>query len=304
MSSKYKPLAPLAGYLCFLLKAFLAVQVLAVADQIWTHYSTKSSVALLNSIEEPRDTTVESPLPAGLEEEGPQVEENKSETNPSESLDATPLSDLRELEQESVRLKQETDALIAESERIIEEADHVLRSANTMVVSLYASLALYAAYALLYVITSILFLKWVYRTYRNLRAFSGVEMKRSPAWAVWSYFVPIASLFIPPAVMEEMWVVSHRSASGGLAGLWWLLVVVSNFVGQGITNSYTRALASQNPLEAMASDRLFLLTLGIDLVDVAVTALTLMLVTRITAAYKQHIVERLIEVSSEVATST
>ena len=300
MSSKYKPLAPLAGHLCFLLKAFLVVQVLAVADQIWTHYSTKSSVSLLNSIEEPRDTTAESALPVGLEEKAPQVEENKSETNPSESLDATPLSDSKELEQESVRLKQETDALIAESEKIIEEADQVLRSANTMVVSLYASLALYAAYALLYVITSILFLKWVYRTYRNLRAFSGVEMKRSPAWAVWSYFVPIASLFIPPVVMEEMWVVSHRSASGGLVGLWWLSEIASIFAGQVITKSYTGALAGHNAIDAMASGKLFLLGIGSDLVELVLTVLTLVLVTRITAAYKQHIVEDLAYVPSAV----
>jgi hypothetical protein len=100
--------------------------------------------------------------------------------------------------------------------------------------------------------------------------------------------------------MEEMWVVSHRSASGGLVGLWWLSEIASIFAGQVITKSYTGALAGHNAIDAMASGKLFLLGIGSDLVELVLTVLTLVLVTRITAAYKQHIVEDLAYVPSAV----
>jgi hypothetical protein len=50
----------------------------------------------------------------------------------------------------------------------------------------------------------------------------------------------------------------------------------------------------------MASGKLFLLGIGSDLVELVLTVLTLVLVTRITAAYKQHIVEDLAYVPSAV----
>jgi hypothetical protein len=125
-------------------------------------------------------------------------------------------------------------------------------------IDVYSGLIIFLAYVVLYVITGILFLKWIYRTNRNLHAFSRVTMKYTPSWAVWSYFVPIANLFVPPAVMSELWAVSHKSTSGGLASLWWLFVIFSEVASR----AFMTAMRKAKGFESLTSDRLFLFSLG------------------------------------------
>jgi hypothetical protein len=311
MRNNYKPLAPLAGYLCFLLKAFVVVQVLSLADDVWTHYSLKSTLAELKSISNTDGKTEAPALPPSREDGELQARELVSDTATPASTDSLPKpgsDEMKQLEEDSDRRKRELDALIVESQKAIDEADRVLleakRSAYWQLFEAFFSFSLSVAYFLLYVLTGILFLKWVYRAYRNLRAFSDAQMKRTPEWAAWSYFIPIASLFVPPASMEEIWAASHKSGSGGLTALWWLLVIVSNVLVRAWLNSFAGAMKNANPIEAFASDRFFLQSLAADLLQLGVTALTLVLVARITAAYKQNIVENLGEAPSEVATSS
>lgn len=69
-------------------------------------------------------------------------------------------------------------------------------------------------------ITAVFFLLWTYRSYRNLSALSGRDLRFSPGWAVGWYFVPIMNLFRPYQVMKEIWEGSDPEADPSRPGAW------------------------------------------------------------------------------------
>ena len=91
---------------------------------------------------------------------------------------------------------------------------------------------------LVFVITGICFLKWVYRANVNCRGFGATNMTHTPGWAVGYYFIPILSLIRPFQDMTEVWKVSQDPKSwqsqdgSGLVGTWWMLWIASNLFGQ------------------------------------------------------------------------
>jgi hypothetical protein len=314
----YKPLAGLSSVLCFLLKALIAVQFFSAASDIWTHFSLKSSIADLKSAQEElasvindsrelveQSRALDEEIEKGLAELESATKDAKNLLDPTAtaSTQADRNNAARNELQEATT--DTSDDLVSEAPSEIladalREAEQPIPAAEGdsasewwFLLDLYSGLFLFFAYLVLYIITGVLFLKWVYRANRNLRAFSGVEMKYGPAWAVWSYFVPIACFFVPPAVMAEIWAVSHRAKSGGLVGLWWLFVVVSALASEVSWKAFVSAFRQPNKLEAFTSDRIFLLSLGQSLLELVVTVLTLMLVARVTAAYSRNIVENL-----------
>lgn len=92
-----------------------------------------------------------------------------------------------------------------------------------------------AASLLIGLVTGILFLVWLHRANRNLRAFRTEEIHYSPALAVGSFFIPIVSLVWPFMAMREIWKASDPdlppfakesfrfSKLGMLVPLWWVL---------------------------------------------------------------------------------
>ena len=64
------------------------------------------------------------------------------------------------------------------------------------------------------IITGITFLRWIYRSNKNLRVLSDEAMTFTPGWSVGWYFVPFANLYKPYQVMKEIWTVSHKSEAG------------------------------------------------------------------------------------------
>jgi len=64
-----------------------------------------------------------------------------------------------------------------------------------------------------YVATIIIFLMWLYRCYTNLPAFVAyrANIGYSPGWAVGSFFVPFANLFVPYQATKELWRKSQSS---------------------------------------------------------------------------------------------
>ncbi|MCH8121324.1 MAG: DUF4328 domain-containing protein [Planctomycetes bacterium] len=124
------------------------------------------------------------------------------------------------------------------------------------------------------IILGITFLRWIYRTNKNLRTLSGEQMTFTPGWSVGWYFVPIANLFKPYQAMKEIWHISHKNESTtySLVGWWWCLWIVSNFP----VDSY------------IASTMAFIVSDGL---NVILNIVALMLVTRIGMAYSKNIVE-------------
>lgn len=64
-------------------------------------------------------------------------------------------------------------------------------------------------YLVVYIITSVLFLRWVYVSNRNARALGASDMQHSPGWSVGWYFIPIATLWKPYQAMKEIYKASH-----------------------------------------------------------------------------------------------
>ena len=89
-----------------------------------------------------------------------------------------------------------------------------------------------------YVVTGILFIVWLRRSYRNLLAF-GVGRTRFPdGWAIGAWFVPVLNLFRPKQIVDECWQESgpgatRRGPTGyrrstrvpTLLNLWWGLMI-------------------------------------------------------------------------------
>lgn len=84
----------------------------------------------------------------------------------------------------------------------------------------------------------IFFLKWMYRSYKNLQAFNRKNLRSSPAGAVFWWFIPFANLIIPLRIINEIW---HKSdynyadsdefsanpSSPVLHNIWWTFWVIS-----------------------------------------------------------------------------
>lgn len=93
-------------------------------------------------------------------------------------------------------------------------------------------------YLVVYIITAITFLKWIYRANLNCHCFGTRDMKFSPGWSIGWYFIPFMNLFKPYQAMKEIWLVSKdpqkwQSQKGSLLlGIWWALWIVSNILGQ------------------------------------------------------------------------
>jgi hypothetical protein len=139
----------------------------------------------------------------------------------------------------------------------------------------------------LFIMLGITFLRWIYRTNKNLGAYSGERMTFTPGWSVGWYFIPVANLFKPYQAMKELWNVSHKkeSADHVILGWWWFLWIVSNVLGRlAFKNAMRAEIAEDYILSAVTY-------IASDGIDVALNVAALMLVTRIGAAYSRNIVE-------------
>ena len=56
----------------------------------------------------------------------------------------------------------------------------------------------------LLVVTAVVFIIWFHRAYQQVRALGG-EMRYSDGWAIGSWFIPIAGLWIPKKLANDIW---------------------------------------------------------------------------------------------------
>ncbi len=99
----------------------------------------------------------------------------------------------------------------------------------------------------IFITTSIIFLFWENRAFKNLSPLGSIGLNYSSGWAVGAYFVPILGLFRPFQIMREIWKASDPdfisdgnngdvswkdSPSHFLLPLWWTLFLTESFFGQ------------------------------------------------------------------------
>jgi len=148
---------------------------------------------------------------------------------------------------------------------------------------------LMAGFLVSYTLSGIVFLKWVYRANRNLGLFADTKPQNSPSWAAWSFFVPIANIFIPPKIMQELYSIASKGAHSSLVGLWWTLAIIDYLVTKAGFRMMQRS--RNNPIAFLASNE----SLVIDLLNAGMAAAlgfaTLRLVQQISTAYAANIRE-------------
>lgn len=79
-----------------------------------------------------------------------------------------------------------------------------------------------------FIVCAVLIGIWTNRSHHNARSLDIEGLTVSPAWAVGSYFVPIANLFLPYRAMKQLWLGSLNAAeakpvSAVLPAVWWTL---------------------------------------------------------------------------------
>ncbi|NOU60392.1 DUF4328 domain-containing protein [Marinifilum caeruleilacunae] len=96
--------------------------------------------------------------------------------------------------------------------------------------------------------SAVLFAIWFYRGYKNYHTrFKHPSYNKS--WAIWGWIVPIASLFIPYKIMNEMYNDSKKKLlefsedysfinMTSLITFWWVLWILSNFVSNIVSKFF------------------------------------------------------------------
>ncbi|CAN5139774.1 hypothetical protein BH09PSE1_BH09PSE1_25910 [soil metagenome] len=109
---------------------------------------------------------------------------------------------------------------------------------------------------LAYVVGAVFVLCWYLRSIRNAHVLHrGIET--TPGWVVWSFFVPVVSLFRPYAMTSELWR-SSRQPDGwkalrdpAILRWWWGLLLGAGFASIG-ANIFSRAAENAQSLQQVA----------------------------------------------------
>ena len=97
-------------------------------------------------------------------------------------------------------------------------------------------------YLLVFVVTGIAFLRWIYFANYNTGSLGATGMHFTPGWAVGWYFVPVANLWKPYQALKEVFKASHpgflddwqHAPHPDILSLWWMLWVISNFIDRAV----------------------------------------------------------------------
>jgi hypothetical protein len=139
------------------------------------------------------------------------------------------------------------------------------------------------AQLLLFIVTGIVFLTWIYRANRNARALGAQGMRFTPGWTVGWFFVPIMSLWKPFQAMREIWQASVQPGNWQavttppLIGWWWAIYIINLFLGQIAFRMASAADGLDSAMNASA------VTLASDISSMVLDVIAFLLVGKIAA---------------------
>jgi len=100
---------------------------------------------------------------------------------------------------------------------------------------------------LIFLITIIPFLMWLYRVHRNLPALGATNLKFSPGWVVGYFFIPILNISRPYEAVKEIWKGSdpdwsfsslEKAPVSHLIGFWWAIFLFSGVMNYTVGKDY------------------------------------------------------------------
>jgi uncharacterized protein DUF4328 len=134
---------------------------------------------------------------------------------------------------------------------------------------------------LIFVVSGIWILRWIYVACSNARDLAAGPMKFSPGWSVGWYFIPILLLWKPYQAMKEIWRVSADPRNpdsvpdSGLLSLWWFFFIVATLSGNA---SFRLTLRAQEIGELQAAN---VVTLVSDIASIPLAIALMAIVRRI-----------------------
>jgi uncharacterized protein DUF4328 len=96
---------------------------------------------------------------------------------------------------------------------------------------------------LVFILSGIAWLLWLYRAYANLRLVGTRQSRFTPGWAVGYWFVPLVNLVRPYQIVADLWRRSDTqngeatvvpSGVPALLPLWWGVYLIDNIMGRVI----------------------------------------------------------------------
>ncbi|MDH7482968.1 MAG: DUF4328 domain-containing protein [Armatimonadota bacterium] len=141
---------------------------------------------------------------------------------------------------------------------------------------------------IIFVVSGILILKWIYRANFNARQLGASEMQFTPGWSIGWYFIPIANLWKPYQVMEEIWKASANpqewksQSIPPLLGWWWFFWIVSNILENA---SFSMALKPAQIHELIVGN---IVTLISDVTRIPLCLIMLAIVSKIYEMQMSH----------------
>lgn len=138
----------------------------------------------------------------------------------------------------------------------------------------------------IFIVTTILVMKWIYRANFNSHMLGAVGMKFTPGWAVGWCFIPIANLWKPYQVMKEIWKTSSNPSDwenqhvSGILPWWWFFWLVSSI----IVSSFGRMIVRQSNVNDLASLMTYVEAIAlIDFIYILPTIMLILIIKRISA---------------------
>lgn len=135
-----------------------------------------------------------------------------------------------------------------------------------------------------FIITAILFLRWIHRANYNVRQLGAKNMKFTPGWAIGWYFIPIASLWKPYQAMKEIWKASKKpddweTQSGSpILPWWWFFYIMFSYLGVVSIRHVLRAKLAKELNELIEATTF---SIAYDISSILFAILTIVLVRRI-----------------------
>ena len=133
------------------------------------------------------------------------------------------------------------------------------------------------------VLSTIVLLIWTSRTNRACRDLGARGMEFTPGWAWGFWLIPILNLVKPFQIVRELWTTTDPDGRASpLVGCWWIAWLGSGFVARFAA----RDLPADATLEDFRhADHANLLSHGVDIIAFA---LTIVVVTKLTARLKAY----------------
>lgn len=96
---------------------------------------------------------------------------------------------------------------------------------------------------MVFIATCIVFIVWFHRARTNAGALAPDAQLRGRGWAIGSWFIPIANLWIPRQIAGDIWTASELDgrASRAVLNAWWAAWVVTFAVGRAADRFWQRA---------------------------------------------------------------